>query len=559
MDVSPIVLWGVALAAALIALPRLILWHKRPRQADRLLADWGCKTRAKQLDEDLLEDVAGYWREIRAEIPPEAIVDDITWRDLDMDEVFRRMDFTFSAAGSESLYALMRFTGEKDAALARRSEILDALRSDRASRKALFSGLVRMPRERFCGAVSLLYSSERMGPECPWLYYALAVLPLAIALGALLYPPLLLGLAISFLLNLVLHLLGDLHWWREKNAVAHLFRVLDAACALSRRDCPALSPEIARLRELSDALKPLRKRMRSLVPDDSDSLIGILAFYPRVLFLQDMVRLCRTAGALYRHKDELRELYRRMGELDALQSLAALRESREDWCIPQFSPRRRVQCVSMTHPLLQNPVPNSLCWERSALITGSNASGKSTFSKAMAVNCILAQTICTCFAREFSLCRAQVLTSMAVRDNLLAGESYFLAEIRSLKRILDSAGGKRPVLAFVDEILRGTNTIERIAASASVLKRLGGQNALLMVATHDIELTRILHRDFENWHFQEEVFAGGVRFPYLLLPGPAVSRNALLLLEQLGFEPSVIERAEKLVREFESSNAWPTL
>ena len=299
--------------------------------------------------------------------------------------------------------------------------------------------------------------------------------------------------------------------------------------------------------------------MRSLVPDDSDSLIGILAFYPRVLFLQDMVRLCRTAGALYRHKDELRELYRRMGELDALQSLAALRESREDWCIPQFSPRRRVQCVSMTHPLLQNPVPNSLSWERCALITGSNASGKSTFSKAMAVNCILAQTICTCFAREFSLCRAQVRTSMAVRDNLLAGESYFLAEIRSLKRILDSASGARPVFAFVDEILRGTNTIERIAASASVLKRLGGQNALLMVATHDIELTRILHRDFENWHFQEEVFAGGVRFPYLLLPGPAVSRNALLLLEQLGFEPSVIERAEKLVREFESSNAWPTL
>ena len=207
MQVVPIVLWGVALAAALIALPRLILWHKRPRQADRLLADWGCKTRAKQLGEDLLEDVAGYWREIRAEIPPEEIVDDITWRDLDMDEIFQRIDFTFSAAGSEALYALMRFTGEDDTVLARRSEILDALRSDRASRKALFSGLVRMPRERFCGAVSLLYSSERMGPECPWLYYALAALPLAIALGALLYPPLLLGLAISFLLNLVLHLL----------------------------------------------------------------------------------------------------------------------------------------------------------------------------------------------------------------------------------------------------------------------------------------------------------------------------------------------------------------
>ncbi len=107
--------------------------------------------------------------------------------------------------------------------------------------------------------------------------------------------------------------------------------------------------------------------------------------------------------------------------------------------------------------------------ERNTLVTGSNASGKSTFLKALAVNAILAQTIGVCFAQEFRFGRARVMSSMAVRDSVRGGESYFVAEIRSLKRILDAAEGKTPVLAFVDEILRGTNTIERIAASAAVL------------------------------------------------------------------------------------------
>ena len=96
------------------------------------------------------------------------------------------------------------------------------------------------------------------------------------------------------------------------------------------------------------------------------------------------------------------------------------------------------------------------------------------------------------------------MSAMAVKDSITAGESYFIVEIKRLKRILDRMG-QGMVYCFIDEILRGTNTIERIAASSAVLRSLLGKQALCLAATHDIELTRILKDSFRMMHFSEQV------------------------------------------------------
>ncbi|HCW96660.1 MAG TPA: hypothetical protein DHU88_13350 [Pseudomonas sp.] len=137
-------------------------------------------------------------------------------------------------------------------------------------------------------------------------------------------------------------------------------------------------------------------------------------------------------------------------------------------------------------------------------MTGSNASGKSTFIKSLAVNSILAQTIHTCAAKEFKLRPSLVITSMAVRDSISEGESYFIKEIKSLKRILNKVQNIS-CTCFIDEILKGTNTIERIAASAAVLKYLHSTDCLCMTASHDIELTCILENEYDNYHFSEHI------------------------------------------------------
>ena len=132
---------------------------------------------------------------------------------------------------------------------------------------------------------------------------------------------------------------------------------------------------------------------------------------------------------------------------------------------------------------------NSLHVSRGVLLTGSNASGKSTFLKTVAVNAILAQTVYTCMADSFETSFFQVYSSMALRDDLTGKESYYIVEIRSLKRVLDALGKGCHVLTFVDEVLRGTNTVERIAASSQILKSMCRPDSLCFAATHDIELT----------------------------------------------------------------------
>ncbi|MDR1184782.1 MAG: hypothetical protein LBK67_08300, partial [Coriobacteriales bacterium] len=193
---------------------------------------------------------------------------------------------------------------------------------------------------------------------------------------------------------------------------------------------------------------------------------------------------------------------------------------------------------------------------RNSLISGSNASGKSTFIKAVAINGILAQTINTCTATQFQLRPALVVTSMAARDNILAGESYFIAEIRSLRRLIKQAQ-RRYCLCFVDEILKGTNTIERIAASTALLRQFDSLDSLCLVATHDIELTVILKDLFDNYHFEEQVTDEGVSFDYLIRSGPSRSRNAIKLLATMGFAEAMVRDANTLVETYERTGHWP--
>ena len=145
---------------------------------------------------------------------------------------------------------------------------------------------------------------------------------------------------------------------------------------------------------------------------------------------------------------------------------------------------------------------------------------------------------------------------MALRDDLDSQESYYIVEIKSLKRILNATNQGGPILCFIDEVLRGTNTVERIAASAQILKSLAGNNVLCFAATHDIELTQMLEADYDNYHFQEEIVENDILFDYILYPGRATSRNAIRLLGMIGYDEEIIRRADATAEEFLKSGEW---
>ena len=145
---------------------------------------------------------------------------------------------------------------------------------------------------------------------------------------------------------------------------------------------------------------------------------------------------------------------------------------------------------------------------------------------------------------------------MALTDNLFGNESYYIVEIKSLKRILDETEGEVPVLCFVDEVLRGTNTVERIAAACQIMKTLQNDNTICMAATHDIELTELLERQYDNYHFEETIEADDIRFHYEIKGGPATTRNAIKLLQMLGYQNDITKAAEEMAEAFLKDGKW---
>ena len=176
---------------------------------------------------------------------------------------------------------------------------------------------------------------------------------------------------------------------------------------------------------------------------------------------------------------------------------------------------------------------------------------------------MLAQTIHTCLADHYEAPVLRIYSSMALKDDLLGGQSYYMVEISSIKRILDQvklAGEEQcHVLCFVDEVLRGTNTVERIAASTQIMKMLSADNTMCFAATHDVELTKLLQDEYENYHFEERIVEDDIFFPYKLLMGPATTRNAIALLKMLGYDERITAEAEAMAEEFLASGSWQNI
>ena len=279
--------------------------------------------------------------------------------------------------------------------------------------------------------------------------------------------------------------------------------------------------------------------------------------YVKMCFHIDILKFYSMLKEAKKHKQDFIRMFEIIGYMEMILSIGAYRESLTYYCKPDFSDKMQIGGEEMYHPLIENPVVNSFKEECGMLLTGSNASGKSTFLKTVAINAILAQTIYTCMAKTFTMCYFRVYTSMALRDDLASKESYFIVEIKALKRVIDAANMEgAPVLCFVDEVLRGTNTVERIAASTEILESLLGEGAMCFAATHDIELTRLLEGKYHNYHFEETILEDDIKFNYKLKEGRATTRNAIKLLGILQYEKDIIKRAEHRAEEFVATGNW---
>lgn len=492
-------------------------------------------------------------------------IDDTTAADVDLDRVFGCIAAgALSSPGQEVLYAYLRHPGLKKGDVERRTALQDFFEGHPEERLEIQKILHQtgfLKQGSFTHCIEDIRQAEPVG-RGRFLFLGTAT---AAALVLLLIRPLpaLLLLIALLIADFRVHMSMKQSTLRPVSGFRAILRLLSASDAVIRADIPALSSETEELRRLSSAFRDFRKGSFFVTSGGSvgTGMDEAVLEYIKLLFHVDLIRFDHMLESVRAHESDSLRILELIGSLDAACACASFKASLPVFCRPVFADGEQQEAYyhaeDLVHPLLSHPVPNSIRTMRPVLLTGSNASGKSTFLKSVALSAILAQSIGIVTASSYEAPRFRIFSSMALADNLEGGESYFVVEIRSLKRIFDACEDPHPpVLAFVDEVLRGTNTTERIASSAQILKELAVPGALVFAATHDIELTGLLADSWRNMHFRETVKDGDVCFDYLLKEGRAESGNAIRLLAQSGYPARITDAAGKMAERFEETGEW---
>ncbi|MFQ6602122.1 MutS-related protein [Flavobacterium sp. C3NV] len=248
--------------------------------------------------------------------------------------------------------------------------------------------------------------------------------------------------------------------------------------------------------------------------------------------------------ALLKWKDnystELEKWITIIGEFEALNSLANLAYNNPDFVFPEINSEYKIGFSDLSHPLL-NPatrVGNDTHFypQSYMILTGSNMSGKSTFLRSLGINMVLGGIGSVVCASKANMHPLPVLVSMRLSDSLADSESYFFAEIKRLKQIMDALE-ERPAFVLLDEILRGTNSDDKRNGTIEVVKKIIAKNAIGAIATHDIEvcLTTNEYPDIlTNQCFEVEIQNNDLHFDYKLRNGICKNRSATFLMQKMG-------------------------
>lgn len=483
-------------------------------------------------------------RKYHDEIKSDECIDDITWDDLEMDEIFVRINHTNSFIGEQRLFhRLHNMSFESNE---KKQKFICENEKKRIDIEEKLIGLSKLDNDYHLSTFLRNSSYFRIGN-------GIVFLILQILLVFFIFTSVLIqgswaftGLTIIVMINLMIYYRAKQKYEIFLDALMNVKRIYDVAKWLDKDE------QISTLfssEKVKAALKNLNKMSRLIVgfSNSRNSMmagdtLAVLSDYIWGITLIGVSTFNHVLKIIDNKQDDVWTLFEFIGDVDSEIAIASYRKSRKDWCVPEFD-RQSIKAEGLVHPLLDNPIANDFILEDRAVITGANASGKSTFMKALAVNVILAQTINTCTAKSFSVKKVHVMTCMSLRDDILSGESYYFREAKYLKRIIDTIAKNNNVLCVIDEILKGTNTHERIAASKAIMQNIAQHDCLALIATHDMELTE--NDAYKKYYFDSKVIDNDIVFDYSIHSGYGGKSNAIDLLELLGYPRQITNYAKE--------------
>jgi len=564
MNMKETLYYIIALFLILIIAGIRAAYNQKKRRREILKEKWG-KMSDDKFDDNNYKRIRYYFDNHEKS---DVVIDDITWNDLSMNDIYERMNNTSSSIGDEYLYNMLREVSTDIDELKKRDSIMEYF-SDKENTDTRIDIQERLYEMGNYSNISIYkYLKKVSGLKNKSIIRH--IIQDVLLIGSLFMILQGVNAAISISLFIFMMLFNVATYFREKTSIDSLLGLFSyilrvnvniekISKIIDNKNIKVLEKENSEIKAINKKLSSLKRGYFLLNNGGvAKSIEDVVFDYVKMFTHIDIMKFNRTQNKIKENINEIIRLYEIVGYIDSLLSVASFRNALSTYSKPELLSSKDVvyEAKNLYHPLLKEPVKNSIDEKSSVLITGSNASGKSTFIKTLAINALFSQTIYTSVSDYYKGSFFDIYSSMALKDDIFSSESYYMVEIKSLKRIIDANNKDIPVLCFVDEVLRGTNTLERIAASSQILVNLAKQNVMCFAATHDIELTYILKNYYNNYHFQEEVVDDDVVFDFKLYKGPATSRNAIKLLNMIGYSKEIVDSAKASADIFLKDGIW---
>lgn len=475
----------------------------------------------------------------------EYTLDDQTWNDLDMDRVYGKLDRTYSSLGENALYSMLRNPLMELKELKVRDKLIELFKEDQSLREKLLYIFFDLNKDRKNSFLDMIENELMVNRFKYYLYTFLGkVLPIATILISIFidkkYLIYIVGISgLNMLINNT----------ERSNIKAHGIFYLRKIIKSAKRIAGIKHEGI---KDYTDKINTILKHTKEL--DRGTKLISFANMWGgffeslSVIFLIEESAYYSVSSALKEKKQYLLELYNIVGEVEALMSIAGYQYNlRQTYVEPKFKEELSLSITDGVHPLIENAVPNSISINSKGIVlTGTNMAGKSTFLRMLGVNMLLSQTFYFALAEDYEASFFNIVSSISPTDDLAKGKSFYMAEAEAILRIIKALDKDVPVFCPIDEIFRGTNPVERISMSAEILTYLSQRNSISIVATHDRELVDILKDIYEFYYFSDDVSSDkGLSFDYKLKKGITKSRNAIKLLDYIGYPKEIIDNSYK--------------
>lgn len=475
--------------------------------------------------------------------------------DIDLGNVFDYADRTNSKPGQQYLYRKLRATKKDISSLQALDQLADQFEANPDLRIATEIELTTLGNKN-AYYIHELFTTHYNSLYDKWTAFYLRVAGLlwimSVAFTIIYQNQFLFFLALSLTVyNFYLHYSNKKKISSYVHSLPQLYTLINVVKLILK------SVDASKNEKVSKSLTDIAPLQRSLSwlkfqdkvdQDPTDVSSGVLELIKTLLVLEPLMFLI-SVNRINQQKKSIEVMFNYVAEMDVAISIASLRAGLPYYSKPVFiAEGQDLDVTDLYHPLVEGCVPNSILVSttQGVLITGSNMSGKTTFIRSIAINALLSQTLFTSCSQKYQSPFLQIFTSIRLSDDLEEHKSYFQAEALSILNIVKNSSSETSSLIIIDEIFRGTNTIERVAAAKAILSYLTANKNFTFVSTHDLELAELLGQEYAVYSFEELVSDTRLIFDYKIKTGILKHKNAIAILSSLGYPELIVDDANEI-------------